>query len=391
MIRHAAPAALLLLLGAAAAPAAPVAAPAEGGKAETAKEQFKDEIRIKGVRNAITGVEIVTETWEKVEWKAKSGPVQSRPAGEVLEVKYGDPPSVFTLGLEAFRSARWDEAEKQFRGVRSAVEAGKARKMWETRASAYIGQCRLQAARKAADAAKFTLAAESFKEAAAADPKGPLSDMVQVGLAEALAGAGKGDEGLAALDAFRKAAADAGRPVWEAKARHARGRILESKGELGGAAQEFADLAAFAQSAAPRVPPDSADRRELDQYRIRGLVNQGWALYARAEKTKSPADVDAARKHFEGLPAATAGAVAGKAAALNGAGGLLLMEGKAAEALEKFVQVEVTMFAVPEEVCRALWYKAQAHDRLGNGAGREQALKDLVEFYPWSEWANRAR
>jgi len=383
-------AALLLLL----ASPLPKEGAKEGGKQapkpEEAKEQFQDSITLKGVRNPVTGVEVVSETWEKVEWKAKSGPVQNRPASEVT-VKYGNEPPDFTKGQAAFLSGRWEDAEAQFRGVRSGVDAGRFRKFWASRAAAYIGQCRLQSARKARDAAKFALAAESFKEAMTAEPKSPLSDIVHVGLADALAGAGKTDEALAALDAFRKAASDAGKPVWESRARLARGRILEGKGEVGGAAQEYAELANFVQNAAPKVPADSPDRRELEAYRIRGLVGQGWALYSRAEKTKAPADVEAAKKHFAGLPAATGGDVAGRAAALNGEGGLLLLEGKASEALEKFVQVEVTMFAVPEEVCRALWYKSQACDRLGNGAGREQAIKDLQEFYPWSEWANRAR
>ena len=380
-------AAALLAAGAAAGPAL-----AEGGKAEAGpKELFKDEIRVKGVRNPVVGVEVISETWEKVDWKAKSGPAQSRPASEATVTKYGDTPADFERGLEAWRAGRWEDAEQQFRGVKSAVEAGKARKFWEFRAAVYLGECRLRRAQKTRDAAIFTQAAETFQEAAKAEPKSPLADRLQVGLAEALAGAGKHDDALKNLDDFRKAAADAGRPVWEARARFARARVHESRGGVGEAAQEYADLASFAQSAAGKAAADPEDRRELEHARIQGLVGQGWALFARAEKTKSPQDVDAARRHFDGLPAATGGAAAGKAAALNGAGGILLLEGKAADALDLFVQVEVTQFAVPDEVARALWQKAQACDKLGDAAGKDRALKDLAEFYPGSEWANRAR
>ena len=65
--------------------------------------------------------------------------------------------------------------------------------------------------------------------------------------------------------------------------------------------------------------------------------------------------------------------------------------GEARTSVEKFLEVEVTMFSVPEEVARALWYKSVAYDKLSMAAGREQALKDLVEFYPGSEWASRHR
>jgi tetratricopeptide (TPR) repeat protein len=384
---------LALLAAAAVAPIAlaPIAL-AEGGKADAGpKEQFKDVIQLKGVRNPLSGVEIVSETWEKLDYKAKTGPVQSKPASEASVVKYGDVPADYERGLDAMRAGRWEDAETQFRGVKSAVEAGKARKFWETRAAVHLGECRLRRAMKTRDAALFTQAAETFQEAAKAEPKNPLADRMHVGLAQALAGAGKHDDALKGLDDFRKAAADGGRPLWEAAARLARAKVHEDRGGVGEAAQEYADLAAFAQGAAGKTAPDSEDRREIESYRIRGLVGQGWALFARAEKTKSPADVDAAKKHFDSLPGSTGGAAAGKAAALNGAGGILLLEGKAAEALDLFVQVEVTMFAVPDEVARALWQKAQACDRLGDGAGKEQALKDLAEYFPGSEWANRAR
>ena len=385
--------ALSILAAAALASAASApAVRAEGGKADAgAKEQFKDVIQVKGARGATAGVELISETWEKIEWKAKSGPVQSKPAAEATVVKYGDMPADYERGLDAMRAGRWEDAETQFRGVKSAVEAGKARKFWEARAAVHLGECRLRRASKTRDAALFTQAAETFQEAAKAEPKSPLADRLQVGLAQALAGAGKHDDALKGLDDFRKLASDGGRPLWEAAARLARARVHEGRGGVGEAAQEYADLAAFAQSATAKTAPDSDDRREIESYRIRGLVGQGWALFARAEKTKSAQDVDAAKKHFESLPGATGGAAAGKAAALNGAGGILLLEGKAAEALDLFVQVEVTMFAVPDEVARALWQKAQACDKLGDTAGKEQALKDLAEFFPGSEWANRAR
>ena len=160
---------------------------------------------------------------------------------------------------------------------------------------------------------------------------------------------------------------------------------------MGGAATEYADLAKFAESAALKAPGDSPERRELDAMRVNGHVAHAWALFARAEKSKGAPDLDQARKAIESLAGATAGATAGKAAAANGLGSLLLLEGKAQKALEKFIEVEVTMFQVPDEVARALWYKAKAYDALGDGPGREQAMKDLSEFYPSSEWAVRAR
>jgi tetratricopeptide (TPR) repeat protein len=387
--------AIALLTLSALAPAV-LAAPPEGGKEEAPKatpykEQFKDEIMVKGARGALTGVEVIADGWDKVEWKAKSGPVGSKPAADVISVKLADEPVPFTRGMEKFRAAQWDEAETEFRGVRSAVDAGRARKFWEARASLYVGECRRHSAARDGNAAKYKDAASSYEDAIKLDRKCPIIDVAYLGLAEAQAGAKEYDAGLKTLDDLRKLATEAGKPLWEGRARLARGRFLERKGEMGGAATEYADLARFAESASSKAPSDSHDRKDLEALRINGLVSQGWALYGRAEKSKSPADLDAAKKHFEGLGAATGGSTAGKAASSNGLGGILLLEGKPQKAVEKFIEVEVTMFQVPDEVARALWYKAMAYDRLGNGAGREQALKDLAEFHPWSEWAARAR
>ncbi len=387
-------AAFVLLAGALAAPA--FAAPPGDGKGEAPKEtpykeQYKDEVLLKGARAPMTGVEVVTDAFDKVEWKGKSSPVQKKDRAEVASVKLGDEPTTFGRGLEAFRAGHWDEAYTEFRGVRSAVDAGKARKFWEARAQSYIGECLRRSAAKAGSEAKFKEAASVYQEALKNDPRSPLVEMASLGLAEALAGAKDWDTALKTLDDLRKLATESAKTVWEGHARLARGRILERKGEVGGAASEYAELAKFAEQAGTKYAPDSPDRREMDALKASGLVSQGWALYGRAEKTKSPADLEAARKHFEGLSAATGGSVYARAASANGLGGILMLDGKFQKALEKFVEVEVTMFQVPDEVARALWYKAQAYDRLGNGAGREQALKDLAEFYPWSEWAVRAR
>jgi hypothetical protein len=124
---------------------------------------------------------------------------------------------------------------------------------------------------------------------------------------------------------------------------------------------------------------------------VAGMVGRAWALYGRAEKSKAPADMEAAKAAFDRLPSETGTSPVGKAAALNGQGGLLLLQGKTDEALRRFVEVEVTMFSAPEEVAHALWFKAQACEKLGNQPGREQALRDLTQYHPWSEWAARAR
>jgi tetratricopeptide (TPR) repeat protein len=395
-VRTSAAAAAASLLGALWACAAPaLAAPPGEGKTEAPKEtpykeQFKDEILLKGARAPMTGIEIVTDAYDKVEWKTKSGPVKPRERAEIASIKLGDEPAGFVKGMEAFRAGHWEEADAEFRGVRPAIETGRSRKFWEARAQTYIGECRRRTAAQKGSDAKFKEAASTLEEALKLDPKSPLIDIVYLGLAEAQAGVKDWDTALKTLDDLRKVGSEAGRPLWEGRARLSRGRLLERKGEVGGAASEYSELAKFAEQAAGKAPPDSPEKREMDALRINGLVSQGWALYGRAEKTKSPVDLDLARKHFEGLPAATGASFAGRVASVNGLGGILFLEGKFQKAVEKFIEVEVTMFQVPDEVARAIWFKAQAYDRLGNGAGREQALKDLAEFYPWSEWSVRA-
>jgi tetratricopeptide (TPR) repeat protein len=395
-VTHRAGAPTLAALAAVLFASAPGLAAPEGGKDEPPKatpykEQFKDEILVKGARGPLKDVEVMVEGFDRVEWKGKSAPLQKKDAGEVLSIKYADLPTPFQKGMDAFRAGSWNDAETELRGVRSAIDAGKARKFWEARAQAYIGECRRRDGLKQNLPARLKEAASSFEDALRLDPKSPILDMVYLGLAECQAAASEWDPAFKTLDDFRKVAVEGAKPVWEGRSRLARGRFLERKGEVGGAATEYADLAKFAEAAALKADAESADRRDLDGLKVNGLVSKGWALYARAEKSKNAADLEEARKHFEGLPAATPGSRAGKAAAANGIGGLLLLEGKPQKALEKFMEVEVTMFQVPEETARALWYKAKAYDLLGNAAGRAEALKDLSEFYPSSEWAVRTR
>ena len=385
------PPALRTLAAAAVVAAAALAALAPRASAQEYKEQFKDEILVKGAKAPLTGVEITLDSYERLEWKSKSGGAQKKDAAEILSVTYGDAPVHYQRGLEASRAGRFAEAAEQFRGIAAAVAAGRSRRFWEARGLAYQADSLRRQAAAEKNPARFLEAARMFEDALQKDPKSPILDMVYEGIAESKAGGGDGNGALKALDEFRSTSAAVGRSVWEATARWVRGRVLDRQGETAGAANEYGDLAAFAATKAAAAPADSVERRELERLKVAGLVGRGWALFAKAEKTKAPADLDAAKAFFEGLPRDAGGSVAGKAASLNGIGAVLLAQGKAREALEKFVEVEVTMFAVPDEVTRALWYKAQALGRLGNNAGRDSALRDLVEYYPWSEWAARAR
>ena len=366
--------------------------PFEGGKEEAPKatpykEQFKDEIRVKGARGPVKDAEITYDGYDRLEWKAKSGAAQKKDRAEIESVKYGDQPTPFTKGMDAFRAGRWADAETEFRGVRSAIDAGKARKFWEGRALAFLGECRRRGGAK--NPAKLKEAVPAYEDSIKGDAKGPFIDVAYLGLAECHAASAEWDSALKVLDDFRKVAVEAQRPAWEGRSRLLRGRFLERKGEVGGAAAEYQDLAKFAEAAASKAAPGSPERHELDGLKASGQVSSAWALFGRAEKSKSPADLDASKKAFDAL--SMGGSHIGAAAAANGLGALLLLEGKAQKALEKFVEVEVTRFQAPDEVARALWYKAKAYDALGNQPGREQAVKDLAEFYPSSEWAVRVR
>ncbi len=383
-----APAALLLLAAVAAAqdrkPAAEKPAP----------EQFRDEVLVvnpKGPPSRVTGVEILSETYEKVEFKSKAGSVASKSASEVVGVKYGDVPDFYRAGVEAWKAGRFADAEQEFLGAKSAVLAGKARKWVDHRADAYIADCRRRlAADSKSPAAQYAEAAILYSKALEAEPKSPLADLLLLGRAEALSLSGKPDDALQALDALAKAAREARIPLWEARARQSRGRLMERRGESLSAANEYGDLAEFLAKEAVGAA-DAETKRALEALRVDALVRRGWALMARAEQTKNAADLDAARGWFDRVTAQTGGAAAAKAAAANGAGVAALLGGDPRAAIPKFLEVEVTRFEVPEEVARALWYKAKSYEALGDARRREEALKDLVEFYPWSEWANRAR
>ena len=143
-------AAIAILAGAAAAPAQDVKQkPVKDGAPETVKEKFNDRLVIKGAKAPLAGVEITSESYEKVEWKAKSGPPGSKPAAEVESIVYGDTPTNFTKGMDAWRAARWAEAAQEFKGVADAVRNVVCRKFWEARGLAYQGDSlRRQAAKE---------------------------------------------------------------------------------------------------------------------------------------------------------------------------------------------------------------------------------------------------
>jgi tetratricopeptide (TPR) repeat protein len=366
----------------------------DGASAAPRDPQYKDVISHTSPRGTvrIADVEVLSESYEKVEWKSRTGAAQSRPANEVISIVYGDSPRDFETGMEAWRTGRYADAIKQFQDAVLAVQQETARPWCSSRSKAFIGDSKRHLAERSKNpAAEFVGAVQVLEEAHKEEPKSPILDMVLTSLARAQAGAGQHDRAVKTLDELTAAARAAQKPLWEAEARLTRGSILERKGDIAGAAQEYADLAQYCQTAASPLPAGSETRTSIERMRTRGLVLQAWAAYARAEKSRADGDISTARGMFDRLVSETGGAEAGKAAARNGQGALALLKGDAKAALEAFLEVEVLRFAVPEEVTRALWYKAQAYGVLGNAKGKDAALKDLVDFYPWSEWADRAR
>ncbi len=353
-------------------------------------DTFKDEVTPVGGKR-LTEVMILTETYETVEWKSKVGAAQAKPAAEVAAVVYGDTPEYFRRGLDAWKAGRWAEAEGEFRGAVAASDNGVARPWCRARANAYIGDCQRRIAAQSKSApAEYLKAVQSFEAALKEEPKSPVLDVALLGLAEALYGAGQPDKALKALDDLAAAARAAKRPLWEAAARRSRGRLLERKGDSSDAEQTYSALADLCQREAAPLPAGSPERKAMDALRVDALVRRAWAAFSRVEKAGGAGAAEA-QATFDRLASETGGAPAGVAAARCGTGAVLLQQGRHKEALRAFIEVEVTGFAVPDEVARALWYKAEALKALGDAAGREAALKDLVEFYPWSDWANRAR
>ena len=117
-------------------------------------------------------------------------------------------------------------------------------------------------------------------------------------------------------------------------------------------------------------------------------MEQGWARVSWAESSGMQSTWDQAKSTFEGLLAKYPDSELVKAAALNGVGRCLL-EKDARAALLKFTEAEVVRFSARKEVARALYLKAKALRKMGRAKNADQALKDLREFFPDSEWANK--
>lgn len=340
-----------------------------------------------GAQKVLTGGKIESADFEQVVY-SKDGRKTNVPAADVVEVRWGDAPPEWDAGLRALDSRDGEGARKAFASCLAAKEALPNLRDWVKEfANAGLGDaCLLLAAQDPKLADK---AADAFAAARAANAKALWTDRILRGLAEAELLRGKPEGAVRAGDELVAAGKAAKRPAWELDGHLIKARAQQQSGNFTGAVAAYDDVIRFAESAAGAEKSEAAKAR----YRSLGLdasARKGWAMVAKAEASKSQAELDAARSYFAALAQKHPGEPIAMAAASNAQGVAKLGAGDVRGALFAFQETEVLWFQASNEVARSLWYQSQCWTKLNDAKQASERVRDLKEFHPGSEWARKA-
>ena len=332
-------------------------------------------------------VEVQSADFEKVVYK-NGGRESTQPGHTVAEVRWGDAPREYAPGWRALKSGDGDSARLQFEACIDAKEALSLRDWVDEYANVGLGEAHLVLA--ARDEEHLAKATAAFGKALAANAKSLMLDRIRAGLAEAALAAGSLPEAQKQAGALVKAGKDARRPGWELKGLFLKARAEEAADSVAGAGKAYEDIMRLAQSEMGNAKSDSL-KAELASARLTAAARKGWLLVAKAEKSGSAADFDAARSYFNGLSSTFGKEPEILAAASNALGVVKLANDDTYAALYDFQRTEVVYFAVPSEVARSLYYQALCWEKLGNDKQRSARAKDLKQYYPKSEWARKLK
>jgi tetratricopeptide (TPR) repeat protein len=337
-------------------------------------------------------IRVDTATYEKVGYTSRGGRSTSEKAGNIVRsITYGDAPRVYLSGLTALARKQYARAAEEFDGAKSAVDAEIAREWLREYAAVRKGQALTALGRT--EPMHVNDAIKEFEEALKANPKSLLLEEIQLGLVECYSLLKEWDKAMSAAESLTTVGETIKRPIWKVLGQRAVADVLLQQKKYIEAVSAFENLVSSAQRELKWAKGEVLQKALAGQ-EVEAAVAQGWAQVAMAEDSGSQSDWDKARKYFEGLPNQSEsyrGSAQVAAAVLNGVGRCLLDKDPRA-ALLKFVEAEVRYFTARTEVGRALYLKAKALEKLGGTRNRkmaEQALKDLREFYPGSEWARK--
>jgi tetratricopeptide (TPR) repeat protein len=340
----------------------------------------------------VKDVKVESATYEKVTYTARGRKTTSEKEGSlVLSVAYGDAPRIYQTGMVALGRLQYQKSAEELEGAKAAVEANICRP-WLLEYAAVNRGLALTALGKL-EPLHIADAIKEFEEALRLNPKSLLFDDIQIGLVQCYSMQKNWDKAKAAAEALTAVGAAIKQPLWQVQGDRAVADALLQQEKYIEAGSAFENLVSTAQREL-KYAKGQVVLKALARQEIEAAVAQGWAKVATAEASGSASDWAKAKAYFEGLPSKSEAYRASDevaAAVLNGIGRCLLDTDPRA-ALLKFTEAEVSHFAARDEVARALYLKAKALDKLGGSRNlrmAEQALKDLREFYPGSEWVRK--
>lgn len=294
---------------------------------------------------------------------------ESIPTTQVLRIVYDDTPADFRNAERAFGRERYGEAADLFKRVLEEAARGGVRRFWaEPHAWYYLGEC---ARRQAGlDPAKYDEAAEIFQRVIETHPKARRVPDCLIGLARSRLGAGRLDE---AAQAAEKAASGAYGPepaLWgtvvlaEVRARQRQ-------------ADQSADLVKQARRAAG-APEFKGIALEVDLACAQALAAAG----------RGDEAYDILRERLQKHTEAETDA---RARIYNTMGDCFLAQDQVKEALLSYLRVRLLYFKSRDELPRALYGTAICFRALKQGARAEEVVRELVQTFGDSRWAEMAR
>lgn len=363
------------------------------GSARAALAQGEDAIVVRdnGSTKSVTGVHVESHTYETVVYD--DGRKQEIPGAKVVEIRFGDTPREYATGRRALAAGSGDRAVKDFttclKGYEATMGGESQMRPWVLEYAQFgLGEAyRMQAAQ---DPGALDKAVEAYEAARKANPKSLLLSSILQGLADAELGRGKPQDGLRAAEDLVKIGRESGNVSWQVDGHLTTARVHMGKRAWNDAVRAYDELERFLKNETASAQ-DPQLKSQLADASLDAAANKGWVLVEKAIESKSMADFEAARGHFEQLPAAFGQAPEALAARSNANGVIKLAQGQVGDALRDFQYTEVALFTVPAEVARSLYYQAECWQKLGKEDRRAARLSDLKEYHPKSEWARKVR
>lgn len=334
------------------------------------------------------GVTVTQDSIEGVSWKNKAKRTESKKVGEVRAIIYGDAPQEWDQGLNDYANGRYKEAIEAFRGAVNAFEAKQCRAWVKEYAAYHTALCKAAQARS--DRTRIDVALGEFLRFIQTYEKSRLLPDAKLERAKLLLMAGKSRDArreFQAVDGLAKANKLFVKYEFEALLGTARSFAMEK--DWPRAIPEFQSVEQRAKIELGVVKQATA-RAVLADMQLIAAGSRGDALLAKAESTKSARDYTAAKNYFQGLRRRLEDSPRVRAMSGVGEAICLLSEDKTREALLKLAEVKVYYFAQHNEVAKALYYMAEASEKLNHRKQAAAYRKELKEHYPDSEWARRA-